>query len=105
MVILPKETALDWLRHLGYGSLCPISLFVLYKLGQFELIKSFIHKKLFLFSVKTKVEAPTHIITYNVSVQPLIKTIKFTIEVSHFTLGFNQAVFSVMLVLSLKLFI
>ena len=68
-----KETSLKWLQYFSYGALGLITLFTLYKLGLLDVIRSCIPKKLCLFCVKTNVKTPTHAVTYNAGVQPLLQ--------------------------------
>ena len=69
------ETALTYLSYLGYVALTLGTLYLMYRIGLFKLVISCIPKKICLFCVKTKVETPTHVVTYNSSVQPLMSDV------------------------------
>ena len=66
------EIALTYLSYLGYVALTLGTLYLMYRVGLLKLVISCIPKKICLFCVKTKVQTPTHVVTYNTSVQPLI---------------------------------
>ena len=67
-----NETSLEWLQYFGYEDLGLMRLFTLYKLGLLDVIRSCIPKKRCVFCVKTNVETPTHVVTYNTGVQRLL---------------------------------
>ena len=67
------ETALTYLSYSGYIALTLGTLYLMYRIGLLKLVISCIPKKICLFCVKTKVETPTQEVTYNASVQPLIR--------------------------------
>ena len=55
------------MRHFGL-----VTLYLSYRFGLFELLKKCILTRICLFCVKTKIDTPKHVITYNVSVQSLL---------------------------------
>ena len=57
---------------LGYSALAIGTLYLAHRIGLLDLVKNCIPKKICLFCVKNKVESPTHVITYNASMQPLM---------------------------------
>ena len=62
-----KSIILGYLKYLGYASIAVVSAYLMYKDGLLEAIKICIPRKLCLFCVKTKVETPTYVVTYNAS--------------------------------------
>ena len=58
------ETALTYSSFLGYEALITGLLYLFYKVGFFKFLIDCITKKIFLFCVKTKIESPTHVVTY-----------------------------------------
>ena len=69
------ETALTYLSYLGYIALSLGTLYLAHRIGLLKLVTSCIPKKICLFCVKTKVETPTRVVTYNASEQPLISEV------------------------------
>ena len=67
--IKTTETIMEYLSYLGYASLGLVTLYLSYRFGLFELLKNCIPTRIYLFCVKTKVDTPTHVITYNASIQ------------------------------------
>ena len=68
-----NETTLKWVKYLGYASIGWVAAYLSYSIGLLDLIKPCISTKLELFYVKNKVETPTHIVTNNAGVQPLLQ--------------------------------
>ena len=68
-----KETSVGWFQYLGYIAIIAITVGTLYKIGLFNCIANCMPRKLCLFCVKTKVETPTHVVTYNAPMQPFLE--------------------------------
>ena len=66
------KTIMNYLSYVGYASLGSVTLYLFYRFGLFELLKNCIPTRIYLFCVKTKIDTPTYVITYNASVQPLL---------------------------------
>ena len=49
-----------------------IALYFTYRIGIFDMMKNCLPTKFCLLCIKTKVEAPTHVVTYNAAVKPLL---------------------------------
>ena len=64
------ETALGYLNYLGNTALAIGTLYLAHRIGLLDTVKNCIPKKICLFCVKIKVQTPTHVITYNASMQP-----------------------------------
>ena len=66
------ETIMEYLSYLEHASLGLVTVYLSYRFGLFELLKNCITTRICLFCAKTKINIPTHVITYNARVQPLL---------------------------------
>ena len=57
---------------MGYTAIIIIALYFTYRIGIFDMIKNCLPTKLGLLRIKTKIEAPMHVVTYNAAVQALL---------------------------------
>ena len=63
-----KEAVIEVSTYIGYTAIIIIALYFTYRIGIFDMIKNCLPTKLCLLCIKTKVEAPTHVVTYNAAV-------------------------------------
>ena len=66
---LAMVVTVNWLTYMGYTAIIIIALYFTYRIGIFNMMKNCLPTKLCLLSIKTKVEAPTHVVTYHITLQ------------------------------------